>query len=261
MSGVLTAAATAPATTHEAWVFWLLAPICVAAAIGMVLAKSAVHAAMLLAAVMLSLAAFYTTENAPFLAVVQVVVYTGAVLMLFLFVLMLIGVDSTDSLIETLRGQRLAAMLVGLGFAVLLVAALAGALGGFGPPKGLDAAEAGRGNVAAIAELLFSRYVLAFEATSALLITAGIGAMVLAHKERTEVRRTQLERMQARAARGGSAMGPLPGPGVYADHNAVDTPALLPDGSQAVTSVPSYLQISQAKPHTDRDVRELERKQ
>ena len=88
----------------------------------MVLARSAVHSALLLAAVMLCLAAFYTAENAPFLAVVQIVVYTGAVMMLFLFVLMLIGVDSTDSLIETLRGQRAAAFVVGLGFAVLLVA-------------------------------------------------------------------------------------------------------------------------------------------
>jgi NADH-quinone oxidoreductase subunit J len=257
MNLAATLASSAPATTHEAVVFWLLAPIAVAAAVGMVLARSAVHAAILLAAVMLSLAAFYTTENAPFLAVVQVVVYTGAVLMLFLFVLMLIGVDSTDSLIETLRGQRAAAAIVGLGFAVLLVAALAGALGGFGPPKGVVGAEAGKGNVAAIAELLFSRYVLAFEATSALLITAGLGAMVLAHREPTEVRRTQLERMQARSARGGSGVAPLPGPGVYADHDAVDTPALLPDGSVAPGSVPDYLQVSGARSRTDVTDREL----
>jgi NADH-quinone oxidoreductase subunit J len=251
--------AAAPATLHEAVLFWLLAPIAVAAAIGMVAARSAVHSAMLLAAVMLSLAAFYTAENAPFLAVVQVVVYTGAVLMLFLFVLMLIGVDSTDSLVETLRGQRAAAFVVGLGFAVLLVAALAGALGGFGTPKGVTAAEAGHGNVAGIAYLLFSRYVFAFEATSALLITAGLGAMVLAHREPTETKRTQLQRMKARAARGGALSGPLPGPGVYADHDAVDTPALLPDGSIAPASVPSYLQVSAARPHVDAIERELEK--
>jgi NADH-quinone oxidoreductase subunit J len=257
VTGIL--ASTAPATTHEAVVFWLLAPIAVAAAIGMVLARSAVHAAMMLAAVMLILAAFYTAENAPFLAVVQVVVYTGAVLMLFLFVLMLIGVDSTESLVETLRGQRLAAIVVGLGFAVLLVAGLAGALGGFGPPKGVVGAEAGRGNVTAIAELLFSRYVFAFEATSALLITAGLGAMVLAHKESTQPRRTQRERMQARSARGGAGVAPLPGPGVYADHNAVDTPALLPDGSIAAGSVPDYLQVSGAQSQVEATERRLER--
>ncbi|HVY10509.1 MAG TPA: NADH-quinone oxidoreductase subunit J [Mycobacteriales bacterium] len=251
LSTVVAAASGAPATTHEAVLFWLLAPIAVAAALGMVLARSAVHAAVLLAVVMLSLAAFYTAENAPFLAVVQVVVYTGAVLMLFLFVLMLIGVDSTDSLIETLRGQRLAAAAIGLAFAILLLAAIDGAIGSF-HPKGVAAAEAGKGNVTAIAQDLFSRYVFAFEATSALLITAGLGAMVLAHRERTAARLTQRERMQQRAARGGAAIAPLPGPGVYADHNAIDTPALLPDGRVATLSVPDYLQVSSAQPrHED----------
>jgi NADH-quinone oxidoreductase subunit J len=255
---ILAAAQGGSAPLHEAFIFWILAPIAVAAALGMVFARSAVHAALLLAVVMLCLAAFYTAENAPFLAVVQVVVYTGAVLMLFLFVLMLIGVDSVDSLVETLRGQRVAATVIGLGFAVLLVAALAGALGGF-TSKSVTPAEAGKGNVAAIAQLLFSRYVFAFEATSALLITAGLGAMVLAHREPTEVKRTQLERMQARTARGGAGAGPLPGPGVYADHNAVDTAALLPDGSFAPTSVPDYLQVSGARPHVDVTEHELER--
>lgn len=242
-------------STHEAIVFWALAPIAVVCALGMVLVRSAVHSAVLLAVVMLSLAAFYTAEAAPFLAVVQVVVYTGAVLMLFLFVLMLIGVDTTDSLVETLRGQRVAAIAVGLGFAALLVIALAGTLGSF-HPKGVAGAEADKGNVVAIAELLFSRYVFAFEATSALLITAGLGAMVLAHRERVTPRRTQLDRMRERVATGGAAMAPLPGPGVYADHDAIDTPALLPDGSVATTSVPEYLEISGARPRVD--VAELE---
>jgi NADH-quinone oxidoreductase subunit J len=243
-------AAGGATTTHEAVVFWILAPVAVLGALGLVLARSAVHAAVLLAVVMLSLAAFYTAEQAPFLAVVQVVVYTGAVLMLFLFVLMLVGVDSTDSLVETLRGQRVAAVVVGLGFAVLLVAGLADALHGF-HPRGIAVAEHGQGNVVAIAELLFSRYVFAFEATSALLITAGLGAMVLAHRERMGPRRSQREVMLARVARGGAAMAPLPGPGVYADHDAVDTPALLPDGSTAPGSVPDYLEISTARPALD----------
>jgi len=253
---VLAAAGSPP--THEAVVFWILAPVAVVAALGMILVRSAVHAAVLLAVVMLSLAAFYTAEAAPFLAVVQVVVYTGAVLMLFLFVLMLVGVDSTDSLVETLRGQRIAAAVIGLGFAVLLVAALAGTLGTF-HPKGVSGAEDGKGNVVAIAELLFSRYVFAFEATSALLITAGLGAMVLAHRERLTPRRTQKQLMEARFARGGAAAAALPGPGVYADHDAVDTPALLPDGQIAAGSVPEHLQISSARPHVEGLERELER--
>jgi len=245
---LLLAAANGQVPAHEAWIFWILAPICVAAAVGLVLARSAVHGAVLLAVAMLCLAAFYTAENAPFLAVVQVVVYTGAVLMLFLFVLMLIGVDSTDSLIETLKGQRLAAGAIGIGFVVLLIATLAGALGGFTSP-GVAAAEAHRGNVAAIADLLFSRYVFAFELTSGLLITAGLGAMVLGHRERIVKRKTQKELMAERFVRGGGEAAPLPGPGVYADHNAVDTPALLPDGSLAPGSVPDYLQVAAARPH------------
>jgi NADH-quinone oxidoreductase subunit J len=254
----LTVLAAGGAPTHEAVIFWILAPIAVLAALGMVLVRSAVHAAVLLAVVMLTLAAFYTAEQAPFLAVVQVVVYTGAVLMLFLFVLMLVGVDSTDSLVETLRGQRAAAAVIGLGFAVLLVAALAGALGSF-HTVGLRDVQADKGNVVAIAELLFSRYVFAFEATSALLITAGLGAMVLAHRERLEPRRTQKDRMEERSARGGAAVAPLPGPGVYADHDAVDTPALLPDGGIAAGSVPEFLQVSAAQPHVEGMERELER--
>jgi NADH-quinone oxidoreductase subunit J len=240
---------------HEALLFWFLAPVAVIAALGLLFAKSAVHAALALAVVMLSLAAFYTAEDAPFLAVVQVIVYTGAVLMLFLFVLMLIGVDSLDSLTETLRGQRAAAMVIGLAFAILLVAALAGSLGGFDSTS-VEGSEVGIGNVAGIANLLFSRYVFAFEATSALLITAGLGAMVLAHRDPSAAKRTQKEQMEARASRGGSGVGPLPGPGIYADHNAVDTPALLPDGGLAPTSVPDYLQVSAARPHID--VAELE---
>jgi NADH-quinone oxidoreductase subunit J len=243
----LLAAASGTAPTHEAWIFWIIAPICVAAAIGLVAARSAVHGAVSLAVVMLCLAAFYTAENAPFLAVVQVVVYTGAVLMLFLFVLMLIGVDSTDSLIETLRGQRLAAGVIGIGFAILLIATLAGALGGFSY-AGVSAAEGSRGNVAAIADLLFSRYVFAFELTSGLLITAGLGAMVLGHRERIVARKSQRQLMEERFARGGGQAAPLPGPGVYADHNAVDTPALLPDGSLAKDSVPHYLEVAGVRP-------------
>jgi NADH-quinone oxidoreductase subunit J len=258
MTPHLLAAAAGATTTHEAVVFWILAPLAVLGALGLVFARSAVHAAMLLAVVMLSLAGFYTAEAAPFLAVVQVVVYTGAVLMLFLFVLMLIGVDSADSLVETLRGQRVAATVVGLGFAVLLVAAVGAGITGF-RSRGVAVAEGGQGNVVAIAQLLFSRYVFAFEATSALLITAGLGAMVLAHREPTVLRKSQRELMQERVRRGGPGLAPLPGPGVYADHDAVDTPALLPDGAIAATSVPEYLDVSAARPHVGDTERELER--
>ena len=107
MTGAITLAATADTGTGEAVVFWLLAPVATLAAAGMLLVRKAVHSALLLAVTMLCLAVFYIAEDASFLGVVQVVVYTGAVMMLFLFVLMLVGVDSADSLVETLRGERL----------------------------------------------------------------------------------------------------------------------------------------------------------
>ncbi len=222
--------------------FWILAPLMVAAALGMVVVRKAVHSALLLAVVMVSLAILYAVQDAPFLAAVQVIVYTGAVLMLFLFVLMLVGVDTIDSLVETLKGQRVLAVLVGLGFGVLVVLGAAQAV--VGPPLGLQGANRG-GNIEGLAALLFSDYVFAFEVTSALLITAALGAMVLAHQERLDPKPTQRDLAQQRVrdyAATGRPLGPLPSPGVYARHNAVDTPALLPDGSTADVSVSRVLQ-------------------
>src|SRR5947209_17513608 len=88
----------------------------VLAALGILVVRKAVHAALLLAVVMISLALLYLVEDAPFLFAVQIIVYTGAILMLFLFVVMLVGVDASDSLVETIRGQRLMATLFGLLF-------------------------------------------------------------------------------------------------------------------------------------------------
>jgi NADH-quinone oxidoreductase subunit J len=198
----------------------------------MVTASKAVYSAIFLAMTMIVLAVFYIAQDALFLGVVQVVVYTGAVMMLFLFVVMLIGVDTSESLVETLRGQRIAAVLAGLGFGVLLIAGIGAASTSF---VGLTQANAG-GNVQGLALLIFTRYLWAFEVTSALLITAAVGAMVLAHRERFERRKTQRELAHERFAPGGRPT-PLPSPGVYARHNAVDIPALLPDGSYAEVSV------------------------
>ena len=223
--------------------FWILAPIMVAAALGMVFARKAVHAALLLAVVMMSLAVLYAVQDAPFLFVVQIIVYTGAILMLFLFVLMLVGVDSSDSIVETIKGQRLAATVVGVLFGV--TAAVGVAQTTVGAVVGLDEANAD-GNVPGIAVLLFSKYIFAFEMTSALLITAALGAMVLAHRERLSPKPTQRDLAEQRMrdwAKQGKPLGPLPTPGVYARHNAVDTPALLPDGSIAPTSVSRVLQV------------------
>ncbi|HVQ83586.1 MAG TPA: NADH-quinone oxidoreductase subunit J [Mycobacterium sp.] len=238
MTTVLLASETIVRTsTGEAVTFWLLGALALAGAVGVVLAVNAVYSAMFLAMTMIILAVFYMIQDALFLGVVQVVVYTGAVMMLFLFVLMLIGVDSAESLKETLHGQRVAAVVTGIGFGILLLAGIGNvATGGF---LGLTTANSG-GNVEGLAALIFSRYLWAFELTSALLITAAVGAMVLAHRERFERRKTQRELSEERFRPGGHAT-PLPNPGVYARQNAVDVAALLPDGSYSELSVPPIL--------------------
>jgi NADH-quinone oxidoreductase subunit J len=212
--------------------FWILAVVAVGAALGMVLARRAVHCALLLAGVMLSLAVLYLLQGAPFLAFVQVIVYTGAVLMLFLFVLMIVGVSSRDSIVETIRGQRLAAAVVGIFLLVLLALVIGHAAIG---PASTSGTAYSSGNLLGIARLIFTTYVFPFEVTSALLITAALGAMVLAHRERTTPKPTQRELARRRVT--SATPTPLPGPGTYARHNAVDMPALLPDGSPSELSV------------------------
>jgi NADH-quinone oxidoreductase subunit J len=221
--------------------FWILAPVMVAAALGLLFVRKAVHAAMLLAVVMMSLAVLYLVLEAPFLFAVQIIVYTGAILMLFLFVLMLVGVDASDSVVETIKGQRVLAALAGLLLGVVLVVGLGQV--SLGTAVGLESANEG-GNIQALANVLFSRYVFAFETTSALLITAAVGAMVLAHRERLVPKETQASLAAQRMrdyAESGKHPGPLPSPGVFARHNAVDTPALLPDGTASETSVSRVL--------------------
>jgi NADH-quinone oxidoreductase subunit J len=221
--------------------FWLLAPVIVLAALGILFVRKAVHAALLLAVVMIGLAVLYLVQGAPFLFAVQIIVYTGAILMLFLFVVMLVGVDASDSLVETIRGQRLMAALAGLGFGVLLLVGVAQVTTGM--IVGLEEANA-QGNVPGVAQLLFTKYVIAFEATAALLITAALGAMVLAHRERLTPKATQADLARQRMrdyAEHGKHPGPLPSPGVFARHNAVHTPALLPDGSTSDLSISRVL--------------------
>jgi NADH-quinone oxidoreductase subunit J len=212
--------------------FWVLAIIAVAAGLGMVLARRAVHCAVLLAVVMLSLAILYAMLGAPFLALVQIIVYTGAVLMLFLFVLMIVGISAADSIIETIRGQRLWATIGGIALLVLLSLVIGNAVIG---PAAPSSAKFGNANVTTLANLIFTKYLYPFEITSALLITAAVGAMVLAHRERVKPKPRQRDLAAQRIASGRPT--PLPGPGTYARHNAVDMPALLPDGTQSELSV------------------------
>jgi NADH-quinone oxidoreductase subunit J len=230
-------AATTDTGGGEAVLFWTLGPIMVLGALGLLFVRRAVHAALCMALVMVGLGIIYLAQQAPFLGAVQVFVYTGAVMMLFLFVLMLVGVDSSDSLVETIKGQRGAAAVLGLGFLVGLFSVIGRV--SFAPAVGLADITAS-GNITAMANVIFGPYVWAFEVTSALLITAALGAMVLAHRERLVPRPTQRQLSERRILEG-PVKAPLPSPGVFARSNAVDTPALLPDGSPSELSVSRVL--------------------
>ena len=262
MSAAVLAASTVladPVTSTgagETFLFWVGSIISVLGALGLIFSKKAVHSALCLCAVMICLALFYMAQGAVFLGIVQIVVYTGAIMMLFLFVLMLIGVDAAESLTETIRGQRWTAVLVAVAFGAILIGVFAHAQ--LGPFAGTDAANAAAGgNVPSLAHLLFAKYYWAFEVSSAVLITSAIGAMVLAHRERVTARKTQRElaadRFKRYAKDPSTIVTPLPSPGVYAQHNSVDTPALLPDGSPSELSVNATLR-SRGVP---RDIRPL----
>ena len=221
--------------TGESLVFGVSGTFAIVGAVGMVISRKEVHSALWVAFAMINIAILYFSLEAPFLGTIQIIVYTGAIMMMFLFVLMMVGVDSSDSLIETIKGQRVLASLFGLIFGAMLVSAITSSLAS--PSAGLAAVSADSGGpIQAIARLIFREYVFAFEALSALLITAAVGAILLAHNERWEPRKTQDQMQRERTL--GTHITPLPAPGVLASTNAVDTPALLPDGSISTTSLP-----------------------
>jgi NADH-quinone oxidoreductase subunit J len=231
-----------PVTTGEAIAFWVLGPIALAGALGMVFAKNAVHSALWLVLCMLSLGALYMVQQAPFLGFVQIIVYTGAVMMLFLFVLMLVGRDSSDSVVEVLRGQRLFAAVFGIGLVAVLVGALFHSLAAINPVGLGEANNVTGGNVAGLGRLIFTQYLFPFELTSALLISAALGAMLLAFSQaRNAAKKNQRQTVVARLRGEHARISPLPGPGVFATANSVATPALLPDGSVAPESLSELL--------------------
>ncbi|MBB2894751.1 NADH-quinone oxidoreductase subunit J [Flexivirga oryzae] len=222
----------------EATLFFFGAPLAVAGALALLFARKAVHAAVGMALTMVLLGVFYIAEQAEFLGIIQIFVYSGAVMMLFLFVIMLVGVDSSDSLVETIRGQRIAGILLALAVMCSLLVSVAKI--SFGAAKGLKTVNETTGNVSGLANLIFGPYVWAFEVTSALLITAAIGAMLLAHRERLRPKASQADWARARV-RSNKYVAGLPVPGVYARSNAADLPALLPDGTPAEASVQRVL--------------------
>ena len=229
----------------ESVAFWILGALALFGGLGMVFVKSAVHSALWLVLTMLSLGCLYMAQGAQFLGFAQIIVYTGAIMMLFLFVLMLTGRDAGDSVIEVLRGQKVLAALSGLGFVALIVFGLVRTFQSVAF-TGLEASFADRGPVGALAESLFTDFLFPFELTSALLIIATIGAMVLGHQEKAPgEKRSQAQRVRARMR--SERITPLPGPGVFATSSSNATPALLPDGSVAPGSVSDLVDQSEAR--------------
>jgi NADH-quinone oxidoreductase subunit J len=233
----------AKVSTGEAIMFWILGPLALAGAIGMIFARNAVHSALFLVLTMLGLGVMYMIQQAPFLGFVQIIVYTGAIMMLFLFVLMLVGRDSSDSVVEVLRGQRVWAAILGIGLAGLLVAGVSEALTAVRPVGLNQPNTTGHGNVEGVGRLVFTDFLFPFELTSALLITAALGAMVLGYRDKSK-RMTQKETADARFRGEHARVSPLPGPGVFATANSVATPALLPDGSIAPESLSRIIEAT-----------------
>jgi NADH-quinone oxidoreductase subunit J len=178
--------------------FWVFAPISVASGIAMLMMRNAIHAALFLIVNFFCLAIFYLILDAPFLFAVQIIVYAGAIMVLFLFVIMLLGVDRTEDLRERLAGQRWLAIALGVGFVLEAFFAIRVGIG-FSTlaPDGFDQVNAG-GNARALARVLFRDYFFPFEVTSILLIIAAIAAMVLAQRRAPAI--TQAEAAAAAEA-------------------------------------------------------------
>lgn len=233
----------------ETWLFWIVGALAAIFALGLVFARRAAYAAVSLVAVMVCLAILYTAQDAPFLGVVQVVVYTGAIMMLFLFVLMLIGVDATDSSLETLKGQRVLALLAGLGLLVLVAVIVTSAT--LPTPLGLTDANADT-NPTGVARALFSQHALAIELAGALLVVAAVGALTLSHKQRLRPvldQRATAEAKMRDYAEGKGLPNQKAAPGVYARSLSAASPALSATGAPILDSVPQVLRIrGQVKP-------------
>jgi NADH-quinone oxidoreductase subunit J len=178
-------------------VFWVFGPIAVGSGIAMLLMRNAVHAALLLIVNFFCLAVMYLLLDAPFLFAVQIIVYAGAIMVLFLFVIMLLGVDREEDLRERLIAQRPVAIALGIAAAVEISVAIRAGVGlATKAPAGFDAVNAG-GNTQALARVLFTTYLVPFELTSVLLIVAAIAAMVLAQRKARAVTQAELDAITA----------------------------------------------------------------
>ena len=173
-------------------VFWVFAPIAIAAAVGMLVTRSVVYAALFLVVNFGCIAVMYLVLDAAFLFAVQIIVYAGAIMVLFLFVIMLLGVDRIDVRSERLWLQRPIAIVLAVGFVLEVATALRAGIGfSTHAPDGFNLLQPA-GNTQAVAQVLFQNYFFPFEATSILLIVAAIAAMVLAQRKVRAVTQAEL---------------------------------------------------------------------
>ncbi|MCD4549122.1 MULTISPECIES: NADH-quinone oxidoreductase subunit J [unclassified Schaalia] len=233
-------------STSEAILFCCVATIMVLGALGVLFFRKAAYAALCMVLVMLGLAVIYLTHGAAFLGTVQVVVYTGAIMMLFLFVIMMIGLGASDEYRIQRQGNIVAALLLALGLVVILVGVVARTHKGTELPV-TQVDPYSNAPVTNLATELFGQHWFTMELSGALLITAAIGAMLLTHTDklgpRTDQHGTAEAKMRAFKERG-RHMGQLPAPGVYAHSNAVDVPALSGETMGPVEeSVPRVLRV------------------
>lgn len=245
-------AATAPFHLGEALFFWVVAAVMVILALGILVCRKAVHSAICMVGVMLCLSMLYIAQGAYFLGVVQVVVYTGAVMTLILFILMMVGVAASDNYLRTKRYLRWGAFVLGTLGAVILAGVFSAA---YLPISGQVAATTTakgetNSNPVQIALSLFTEHVFSMEVVGCLLIIAAIGAMTLTHTDLLRKAFKQPETMQARMLeydQKGTHPGQRPAPGVYALTNAADTPALEGEHETALAaSVPPALRARTA---------------
>lgn len=232
-------------STGEAILFWCVALVMVVCALGVLFLKKAAYNAICMVGVMLGLAILYIAQGAPFLGAVQVVVYTGAIMMLFLFVIMMIGLGASDEYRRQRRGNIVGAVLLALGLGVVLVGIIGHSTVEAATPTETDPFS--DAPVTSLATELFSNHWFSMELAGALLITAAIGAMLLTHTDRLgpKVDQKATAHAKMRAYReSGRRLGQLPAPGVYATTNAADVPAIAGDTMAPIEeSIPRVLRV------------------
>ena len=231
--------------TGETVLVWITAAIMVLGALGVLFFKKAAYAALSMVLVMLGLSVLYFAQGAPFMGVVQVVVYTGAIMMLFLFVLMMIGLQATDNYQNQRRGNIVLAV-IGAGAMAFALSAVVWkanlpAVKEFGVDPHSNAP------VENLALALFSNYWFSMELAGALLITAAVGAVLLTHGDRLSPKRTQKQVVDAKMsayAETGRHIGQYTAPGVFARSTAFDVGAISGETHKPVEeSIPRVVRV------------------